>query len=314
MMVLISLVIISVSTADSIPWGVPREELLVYYSFDDGTAQDNSGNANHGTIQGCSVTSGIKGTSLYFDGSDDYVDSPYVFSTIPEHVTFIAFIKPEVIVGDELQPMHWGNPEFAFVFNTTGILRAGLHLADGQEWGQWYFAPNKTQIPLKEWTQVVGVIDKNEKTLKLYINGRLDRAINIPYYSWFVYPGVYCTIGGARFSWSGLSGQFTGNIDEVMIYNRTLSTGEISTIYYLIQPPYLKSLPGLYDLPTDPDQDGLYEDLNGNGRKDFNDVILYFRNIVWIGQNEPLAPFDYNANGRIDFNDLLTLFRETGYT
>ncbi|RLJ00995.1 MAG: hypothetical protein DRP08_06080 [Candidatus Aenigmatarchaeota archaeon] len=34
--------------------------------------------------------------------------------------------------------------------------------------------------------------------------------------------------------------------------------------------------PGCTNPPTDPDDDGLYEDINGNGRKDFNDVVKFF--------------------------------------
>ena len=61
-------------------------------------------------------------------------------------------------------------------------------------------------------------------------------------------------------------------------------------------------------LPTDPDNDGLYEDLNGNGRCDFADVVLYFNQMNWIAENEPVSAFDYNGNGRIDFSDLILLF------
>jgi len=64
--------------------------------------------------------------------------------------------------------------------------------------------------------------------------------------------------------------------------------------------------------PSDPDGDGSYEDLNGNGRLDFNDVILYFQNMAWIRENEPVGCFDYNANGNVDFADLILLFHEIG--
>jgi PKD repeat protein len=64
----------------------------------------------------------------------------------------------------------------------------------------------------------------------------------------------------------------------------------------------------VYPAPTDPDNDGCYEDLNGNGRIDFADVTLYFRNMEWIRSNQPLCCFDYNGNGCIDFADLIMLF------
>ncbi len=63
-------------------------------------------------------------------------------------------------------------------------------------------------------------------------------------------------------------------------------------------------------LPTDPDNDSLYEDINGNGRKDFNDVVIFFENLEWVAANEPAASFDFNSNGRIDFADVVKLFEE----
>ncbi len=70
----------------------------------------------------------------------------------------------------------------------------------------------------------------------------------------------------------------------------------------------LLNLPGEALPPTDPFHDGVYWDLNGNGRIDFNDVVLYFNYLEWMQANEPVSLFDYNNNGRIDFNDLILLF------
>lgn len=70
----------------------------------------------------------------------------------------------------------------------------------------------------------------------------------------------------------------------------------------------LLNLPGEPLPPTDPFHDGVYWDLNGNGRIDFNDVVLYFNYLEWMQANEPVSLFDYNNNGRIDFNDLILLF------
>jgi hypothetical protein len=72
----------------------------------------------------------------------------------------------------------------------------------------------------------------------------------------------------------------------------------------------LLPLPGLTRAPTDPDGDGLYEDLDGDGNVRFSDVVLLFRNMEWIAENEPVRCFDLNGNGRIDFNDVVKLFRE----
>jgi PKD repeat protein len=73
-------------------------------------------------------------------------------------------------------------------------------------------------------------------------------------------------------------------------------------------PLQLVVVPGGRALPGDWENDGLYEDVNGNGRKDFADVVLYFNQMTWIAANEPVPAFDYNGNGRIDFADVVWLF------
>ncbi len=72
--------------------------------------------------------------------------------------------------------------------------------------------------------------------------------------------------------------------------------------------PGVVTVPGGTDLPTDTDADGLYDDVNGNGRSDFADVVLFFNSMTWIATTEPVAAFDYNGNGRIDFADVVWLF------
>jgi hypothetical protein len=88
------------------------------------------------------------------------------------------------------------------------------------------------------------------------------------------------------------------------------SDDEIKVGYIVVNGLAVRPLPGYANPPTDPDSDGLYEDLNGNGRKDGNDVQLFFQHLEWIAANEPLSAFDFNGNGRIDGNDVQLLFRE----
>ena len=77
--------------------------------------------------------------------------------------------------------------------------------------------------------------------------------------------------------------------------------------FTVLAPPVLAVPPSVL-LPIDTDGDGLYDDVNGNGRKDFADVVLYFNQMTWIAANEPVAAFDCNGNGRIDFADVVWLF------
>jgi subtilisin family serine protease len=69
-------------------------------------------------------------------------------------------------------------------------------------------------------------------------------------------------------------------------------------------------VPGASADPRDLDGDGMYEDVNGNGRRDFADVVLFFNQMSWIAANEPMEAFDNNINGRIDFADVTRLFED----
>jgi PKD repeat protein len=66
--------------------------------------------------------------------------------------------------------------------------------------------------------------------------------------------------------------------------------------------------PGYTSLPTDPDHDGSYEDINGNGIMDFDDVVAYYVYMDWISENTPVTLFDYNNNNIIDFDDVVKLY------
>ena len=65
-----------------------------------------------------------------------------------------------------------------------------------------------------------------------------------------------------------------------------------------------------YKMPTDPNKDGLYEDLNGDGHVDFMDVILLFKDQEWLQENEPIQYFDFDGDHVITFEDVITLFKE----
>lgn len=72
--------------------------------------------------------------------------------------------------------------------------------------------------------------------------------------------------------------------------------------------PYVPVFPGYTNPPTDSDHDDLYEDINGNGKVDFDDVVAYYANMNWIGKNATVALFDYNNNDLIDFDDIVKLY------
>ena len=68
-------------------------------------------------------------------------------------------------------------------------------------------------------------------------------------------------------------------------------------------PPF----PG-YASPIDLTRDGRFEDVNGNGRPDFADVVLLFNHADLIAPSGWELYYDFNNNTRFDFADIVVLF------
>jgi len=70
------------------------------------------------------------------------------------------------------------------------------------------------------------------------------------------------------------------------------------------------SFPELAHPPLDPDSDGRYEDINGNGRLDFHDVVTFHRNTDWARNNAEIgiSPFNFFDDDSIDSNDVIRLY------
>jgi PKD repeat protein len=68
------------------------------------------------------------------------------------------------------------------------------------------------------------------------------------------------------------------------------------------------ALPGFENAPTDPDGDGVYEDVNGNGAFTLADVTALFANTDSAAVTENPAAFDVNGNGEFTLADVTALF------
>ena len=130
--------------------------------------------------------------------------------------------------------------------------------------------------------------------------------------------GAVCPFGDTGSTGASCSGEvteLTGNTGQNMNNELVDATAPVAFPQASNLPDLMETDPlegsELYPLPTDPDGDGLYEDLNGNGEIDFVDVIMYFIYMDWISENQPVNLFDYNNNGYIDFSDVIILFQQT---
>ena len=84
------------------------------------------------------------------------------------------------------------------------------------------------------------------------------------------------------------------------------SDTETKTAYITVA--VLQPFPGLTLIPRDLTGNGLYTDINGNNRLDYNDLTVFFQHLAWAKTAQPIACFDFNGNGWLDYNDVITLF------
>jgi PKD repeat protein len=76
--------------------------------------------------------------------------------------------------------------------------------------------------------------------------------------------------------------------------------------------PFREPLAGTSGVAADPNDDGVYEDVDGDGAVTFADVVTLFESFDEPRVRAAAAAFDSNGNGRLDFDDLVGLFRTVG--
>ena len=151
----------------------------------------------------------VPGNTMTCKNSGDYATNDMNLNTV--NFTATAWIKPSAI-----------HPEFAGIFISGGS-QAGFNFKTnnrlGYHWpgGQWWWTSNHT-VPIDEWSYVAMVASPTGMTL--YLNGIGEtHSINLD--------TAYMTNGyiGSYRGWG--SRNFTGEIEEMTIWNRSLSEAEI---------------------------------------------------------------------------------------
>ncbi|PLW80806.1 hypothetical protein C0585_00695, partial [Candidatus Woesearchaeota archaeon] len=207
--------------------------LLLHMDESSGTLVDYSGQGNNGTQSGGVTYSseGMFGSAINFDGSDDYIN----FGTPSEldiygtnkPLTLSAWIKFDAEdtsgnLGDII--IHKGTyPTYEYGFATGGTpLRIDFRMNDA---GSFSRVVDTESYQTGLWEHIVGVY--NTTNVLLYRNGIL---VNSTSHSGVVNQDTYgLTMGTYGPSSSGYS--FNGSIDEVAIWNRSLSADEVLDLY-----------------------------------------------------------------------------------
>jgi hypothetical protein len=209
-----------------------------WWKFDEGTgtvAYDSAGDNDGSLVNGPVWTTGYIDGGLGFDGVNDYVDvpdDPSLRFTQNSSFSICAWGNPTSAGGNceilcKMQTIGkydlftyelWWNADyqlFEFV-----ICQSGRHFVD--------VATPTGSAPAGSWSHVVCIYDNRD--MKVYLNGELKGSGNFPYETGTNTADKNVGIG-ARLVGSGIANYFRGTLDDIRIYNRPLSDGEIEQLY-----------------------------------------------------------------------------------
>ena len=215
--------------------GELSDGLVAYYPF-DGNATDISGNTNDGTeYGGVEYTMGVEGSAASFDGLDDHIrvsSNPSLNPVDQLSISFWIWVdgytnvwSPIVHKGGGTTPYHT-NREYSFWLHETSaflISSAG----DGLAQVPYYSCCAKRGF----WTHYVGIIDRQNQHIRVYVDGVLKTDETDPY-------STFNTNNeDLIFGWtdetpiSQVFSPFNGKLDELRIYNRVITEDEVKTLY-----------------------------------------------------------------------------------
>ncbi|MBS1531996.1 MAG: hypothetical protein JSU01_16975 [Bacteroidetes bacterium] len=210
------------------------EGLLAYYPFSD-SADDWSGNAYNGEVNGATLTTGKSGcpNSAYsFNGISDYITLPFLYGSDTTQFSIYVRVKRGAngtiyskgqMVRQNLVIISVSSDSTSMNINVLlqrsvpNIAHVTRELANGTLMlGQQ-----------NRWEDIV--VTLNYPLLQAYINGKLVISTSMGYS--FLFPAFFGPMTGAFMFYGGPSGLLTGVIDDMRFYKRPLSQREIDYLY-----------------------------------------------------------------------------------
>jgi hypothetical protein len=207
---------------------------------------DLSGNnENFSMVNGTFVDSEYKG-SMALDGVNDYIRSTTFFtgnywsdngpwSVVSFHkIDSIALYASSALVGSQL---HTSEPSpiggfglMLATYNTPKRYQGWMSYESGGTKTQYYFGDTNAVIDLGQITFIAAVYDPDSNTGKLYKNGSLVSTTTNASFNWTPRTsGREIRIGiGAQGGWTNA---WSGNIYNMIIYNKALSADEVRSNY-----------------------------------------------------------------------------------
>ncbi len=201
--------------------------LQLYLPFNDSTANDRSGKGHNGFVSGAVYNSsgGVMGSGAFgFNGINSFIDVGN-WNVSGDNITLSAWVSPlgnsagQIILGQSINLTHV-DPYFSWALYRDPS--NGSHVRVGSTFFSWSANSLRGGIG---WVHVAAVY--NGINLSLYIDGSL---VNSTSKTGSINASLRNVTVGAR-STSPRANFFNGTIDEVRVYNRSLSADEIFRLY-----------------------------------------------------------------------------------
>ncbi|MDM8559380.1 LamG domain-containing protein [Candidatus Parabeggiatoa sp. HSG14] len=212
--------------------------LVAYYPF-NGNANDVSGNENHGTVKGATLTKdrfGKSKSAYRFDGDNDCILANDTNSLdIQNSISLLAWLKTDGLhkVGyGMIVAKHFTHDARAYALYDVNDIGSGkgLRLNLCEPNNVCHSLPDK---PIDNaWHFVTGTYNKSSETMKLYIDAVLVSENKIGQID-LMQTSIPLSIGCYLDSNDGSKRRafFHGIIDDIRIYNRALTDVEIQSLY-----------------------------------------------------------------------------------
>jgi hypothetical protein len=279
--------------SDPLSFNPLSKGLVAYYPF-DGNGNDESGNKNHLLLGNASLTesrTGSSATALEFTGAQTAPRSNAntgISGNAPFSVSF--WVEP---TSEPSWPsgfiLGWGDSDpgrvahFYYRPYTQGAADFNLHIDENYVGATVQTEPNSL---LSQWNHITYTYEPGDRSFAIYLNGMLQttnfKSFNMELHDLIDSP---LAIGNASSGWAF-------KIDDIRLYNRTLTEGEVQQLY-------VAESAGL-----DSDDDGVTD---YRERKDVTDP---FDSASFNPLSKGLVayyPFEGNANDESGYGDRLIL-------
>jgi hypothetical protein len=214
-------------------------EAVGIWTFDDCSANDSSGYNNNGTITGAqcnsdtpySVVGQDSQNSMSFDGNDYINISTHIdFNADPgDQITLSAWFKGGT-QSSSYGCIFWkegGCIGWSIRLHNNGYVTLNFSTGEASCSGMSYYQVNAGDRTYNDnqWHYVVGVIDRPNEILTIYVDGESKESISID--NTKIGAGGSTKIGTV---WNNTY-YFTGLIDNVAIYTQSLNQSQIQQHY-----------------------------------------------------------------------------------